>query len=79
MFAEAKTSAGAPSRICAANVLEPANENLAPGAIFGNASVSEAAAYTETVALELPLATPPLASTMTITSAAAMDLMRAPP
>ena len=29
MFAEAKTSAGAPSRICAANVLEPANENLA--------------------------------------------------
>ena len=44
MFAEAKTSAGAPSRICAASVFEPANEYFAPGAIFGSASVSEAAA-----------------------------------
>ena len=44
MFAEAKTSAGAPWRICAASVFEPANEKRARGATFGKASVSEAAA-----------------------------------
>src|SRR5215475_1322317 len=46
MFAEAKTSAGAPCLICAASALEPPNEKRAFGAIFGNASVSDAAAYT---------------------------------
>ena len=44
MFAEANTSAGAPLRICAASAFEPANENFAPGSIFGNTSVSDAAA-----------------------------------
>src|ERR671923_2654330 len=52
MFAEANTSAGAPSLICAARALEPANENLAERSILGNALVSEEAA--KTVRSELP-------------------------
>src|SRR6266498_1544675 len=52
MFAEAKTSAGAPWRICAARVLEPANEYRAAGAILGKAFVRDAAAYTVSVAFE---------------------------
>ena len=44
MFADANTSAGAPCRICAARVFEPANEKRACGAIFGKTSVSDEAA-----------------------------------
>ena len=44
MFADAKTSAGAPCVICAASVFEPAKEYFASGSIFGNTSVSDAAA-----------------------------------
>ena len=46
VFAEAKTSAGAPCRIWAASAFDPANEKRACGAIFGKASVSDAAAKT---------------------------------
>jgi hypothetical protein len=46
MLADAKTSAGAPSRICAASVFDPPNEYRGPESIFGNTSVSDAAAYT---------------------------------
>ena len=44
MFAEAKTSAGAPCWICAASVFEPPNEYCGDGSIFGKTSVSDAAA-----------------------------------
>ena len=44
MFAEANTSAGAPSVIWAASVFEPPNEYFCDGSISGNTSVSEAAA-----------------------------------
>ena len=44
MFAEAKTSAGAPCVICAASVLEPPNEYFGAVSICGKTSVSDAAA-----------------------------------
>ncbi len=44
MFADAKTSAGAPWVIWAASVLEAANEYLGPESICGNTSVSDDAA-----------------------------------
>ena len=44
MFADAKTSAGAPSWIWAASVFEPANEYFGPESIAGNTSVSDDAA-----------------------------------
>ena len=44
VFAEAKTSAGAPCVICVASVFEPANEYFGPESICGNTSVSDAAA-----------------------------------
>ena len=44
MFAEAKTSAGAPCWICAASVFDPANEYRGLESIFGKTSVSDAAA-----------------------------------
>ena len=44
MFAEAKTSAGAPCVICAASVFEPPNEYFSDESIAGKTSVSEAAA-----------------------------------
>ena len=44
MFADAKTSAGAPFVICVASAFEPAKEYVfAVGSIFGNTSVSDAA------------------------------------
>ncbi len=43
-FADANTSAGAPSAIFAASAFEPPNEYFCDGSIFGNTSVSEAAA-----------------------------------
>src|ERR1700730_3032846 len=46
VFAEAKTSAGAPWLIWAASVLEAPNEYFGPESICGNTSVSDAAAYT---------------------------------
>src|SRR5580765_88476 len=46
MFAEAKTSAGAPCRICAASVFEPPKEYFWPASICGKTSVRDAAAYT---------------------------------
>ena len=44
MFADAKTSAGAPCVICAASMFEPANEYFGPESIAGNTFVSDAAA-----------------------------------
>ena len=44
VFAEANTSAGAPSWICAASVFEPPNEYFGVESIFGKTSVSDAAA-----------------------------------
>ena len=44
VFAEAKTSAGAPCVICAASVLDAPNEYFGPESIFGKTSVSDAAA-----------------------------------
>ena len=44
MFAEAKTSAGAPCVICAASVFEPPNWYFCAESIFGKTSVSDAAA-----------------------------------
>ena len=44
MFAEAKTSAGAPCSICVASVFDPANEYVSCGAIFGKTFVSDDAA-----------------------------------
>ena len=44
MFAEAKTSAGAPCWICAASAFEPPKEYFSFGSIAGNTSVSDAAA-----------------------------------
>ena len=44
VFAEAKTSAGAPCWICAASVFDPPNEYLGSGSILGKTGVSEAAA-----------------------------------
>ena len=44
MFAEAKTSAGAPFLICVASVFEPPNEYVSFGAIAGKTSVSDDAA-----------------------------------
>ena len=46
VFAEANTSAGAPSVIWAASAFEPPNEYFCARSIFGKASVSDAAAYT---------------------------------
>src|SRR6266436_8669984 len=46
VFAEAKTSAGAPCVICAASVLEAPNEYFGPESILGNTAVSDEAAYT---------------------------------
>src|SRR5689334_20793485 len=46
VFAEAKTSAGAPFVICVASAFEPANEYFGERSIAGKASVSEAAAKT---------------------------------
>ena len=48
MFAEAKTSAGAPRRICAASVSEPAKEYFGDGSIRGNTLINDAAARTVT-------------------------------
>ena len=44
MFAEAKTSAGAPCVICAASAFDPPNWYFGVESIFGKTSVSEAAA-----------------------------------
>src|SRR5581483_11779011 len=52
MFAEAKTSAGAPSWIWDARAFEPANEYFGAESIFGKTSVSDAAAYTVICACE---------------------------
>jgi len=46
VFADAKTSAGAPSWICTASVFEPANEYIGVGSIRGSTFVRDAAAYT---------------------------------
>ena len=46
VFADANTSAGAPSVIWAASVFDAANEYFGPASIFGKTSVSDAAAYT---------------------------------
>src|ERR1700688_1458315 len=46
VFAEANTSAGAPSVICAASVFDPPKEYFGPGSIAGNTFVSDDAAYT---------------------------------
>ena len=46
VFAEAKTSAGAPLRICVASAFEPANEYFSLLSNAGNTSVSDAAAST---------------------------------
>ena len=45
-MADANTSAGAPFVICVASAFEPAKLYVAVGSIFGNTSVSDAAAYT---------------------------------
>jgi hypothetical protein len=50
VFAEANTSAGAPSLIWAASASEPANEYCGLLSILGNTSVSDAAARTLIVA-----------------------------
>ena len=44
VFADAKTSAGAPCVICAASALEAPNEYFGPESIRGKTSVSDAAA-----------------------------------
>ena len=64
VFAEAKTSAGAPFRICVASAFEPANEYVCVLSIAGKTSVSDAAAntVTDTVALVDFAAAPPLTS-----------------
>src|SRR6266849_1512499 len=46
VFAEAKTSAGAPFAICVASVFEPANEYVCLESIDGNTSVRDEAAKT---------------------------------
>src|SRR5690242_13470625 len=61
VFADAKASTGAPSWICAASALEPANEYFGVESIFGKTSVSDAAAYTVICARDCaraPAATP---------------------
>src|SRR5689334_16300114 len=50
VFADAKTSAGAPFVICVASAFDPANEYVLLLSIAGKTSVSEAAAYTVTPA-----------------------------
>ena len=52
MFADAKTSAGAPFVICIARAFEPANEYFCEPSIAGKTSVSEAAANTVTCEVE---------------------------
>ena len=77
MFAEAKTSAGAPCRIWAASAFEPANEKRACGAIFGKASVSEAAAKTVGRVVSTWAAAVPATTAAARTASA--NLMCAPP
>src|SRR5581483_320864 len=48
VFADAKTSAGAPFAICVASAFEPANEYLGERSIAGKTSVSDDAANTVT-------------------------------
>jgi hypothetical protein len=50
VFADAKTSAGAPCWICAASVFEPPNEYVGADAICGKTFVSDAAANTTRLA-----------------------------
>src|ERR1051326_6134859 len=52
MFAEAKTSAGAPWVICAASVFEPPNWYFSARSIFGKTSVSEARSEEHTSELQ---------------------------
>src|SRR5581483_2692690 len=64
VFADAKTSAGAPFVICVASAFEPANEYVLLLSIAGKTSVSDAAAYTVTPAFALEeLAEAPAAHT----------------
>ena len=53
VFAEAKTSAGAPCWICAASMFEPENEYRSCDAICGKTFVSDAAAKTVRTALAI--------------------------
>src|SRR3954467_3041723 len=46
VFAEAKTSAGAPCWICAASWVDPPEEERSDLSLLGNVSVSDEAAYT---------------------------------
>src|SRR4051794_24830320 len=73
MFADAKTSAGAPCWICAASVFEPANEYLADESICGRTSVREAAAYTVICPWVEPAAPPARSSAAIATAVAASD------
>src|SRR5579871_675590 len=72
VFADANTSAGAPSVICAASVLDPANEYFGPGSIAGKTCVSDAAAKTLIALVEVaPEADSPRMASNAAASAAA--------
>src|SRR6476620_2549816 len=65
MFAEAKTSAGAPCWICAESVFDPPKEYRCEESICGKTSVRDAAAYTVICACDIASARPAnAASTM---------------
>ena len=78
MFADAKTSAGAPCWICAASALEPANEYSSLASICGKTFVSDAAAYTVIVGGDAAPA-PAAATSSAAVTASSVRRITAPP